>query len=235
MTIQIEYEAEREWEIDYRPIIEEIVVAALDYEKCPYEAEVNVVLTNDEEIHRINKEFRGIDRATDVLSFPMGDYDVPSDFERLEEQSEDYFNPETGELLLGDIVISIDKVDEQAEKYGHSKERELAFLVAHSMLHLCGYDHMEDDERLVMEKKQEEILAGKGYTRLKQRKEPEGKGRAHSGNEAYGDVMGKVRNEKKQLENKGTGTDSAGSLLAVRLFGSQRNIGNGSRDTGGDT
>ena len=85
--------------------------------------------------------------------------------ERLEEQSEDYFNPETGELLLGDIVISIDKVDEQAEKYGHSKERELAFLVAHSMLHLCGYDHMEDDERLVMEKKQEEILAGKGYTR----------------------------------------------------------------------
>ena len=108
MTIQIEYEAEREWEIDYRPIIEEIVVAALDYEKCPYEAEVNVVLTNDEEIHRINKEFRGIDRATDVLSFPMGDYDVPSDFERLEEQSEDYFNPETGELLLGDIVISID-------------------------------------------------------------------------------------------------------------------------------
>ena len=77
---------------------------------------------------------------------------MPSDFERLEEQSEDYFNPETGELLLGDIVISIDKVDEQAEKYGHSKERELAFLVAHSMLHLCGYDHMEDDERLVMEK-----------------------------------------------------------------------------------
>ena len=159
MTIQIEYEAEREWEIDYRPIIEEIVVAALDYEKCPYEAEVNVVLTNDEEIHRINKEFRGIDRATDVLSFPMGDYDVPSDFERLEEQSEDYFNPETGELLLGDIVISIDKVDEQAEKYGHSKERELAFLVAHSMLHLCGYDHMEEDEAKVMEAKQREVLA----------------------------------------------------------------------------
>ena len=204
MTIQIEYEAEREWEDRLPSDHREIVVAALDYEKCPYEAEVNVVLTNDEEIHRINKEFRGIDRATDVLSFPMGDYDVPSDFERLEEQSEDYFNPETGELLLGDIVISIDKVDEQAEKYGHSKERELAFLVAHSMLHLCGYDHMEDDERLVMEKKQEEILAGKGIYALKAgRKEPEGKGRAHSGNEAYGDVMGEVRNEKKQLENKG--------------------------------
>ena len=165
MTIQIEYEAEREWEIDYRPTIEEIVVAALDYEKCPYEAEVNVVLTNDEEIHRINKEFRGIDRATDVLSFPMGDYDVPSDFERLEEQSEDYFNPETGELLLGDIVISIDKVDEQAEKYGHSKERELAFLVAHSMLHLLGYDHMTEDEAKVMEAKQAAALKELGINR----------------------------------------------------------------------
>ena len=79
--------------------------------------------------------------------------------------AEDYFNLETGELLLGDIVISVDKVEEQAEKYGHSQARELAFLTAHSMLHLCGYDHMEEDERLVMEKKQEEILSLKGYTR----------------------------------------------------------------------
>ena len=140
-------------------------LAALDYEKCPYEAEVNVLLTDDQEIHRINQEFRGIDRATDVLSFPMGDYETPSDFERLEEVAEDYFNLETGELLLGDIVISVDKVEEQAEKYGHSQARELAFLTAHSMLHLCGYDHMEEDERLVMEKKQEEILSLKGYTR----------------------------------------------------------------------
>ena len=95
----------------------------------------------------------------------MGDYETPSDFERLEEVAEDYFNLETGELLLGDIVISVDKVEEQAEKYGHSQARELAFLTAHSMLHLCGYDHMEEDERLVMEKKQEEILSLKGYTR----------------------------------------------------------------------
>ena len=124
-----------------------------------------MLLTDDQEIHRINQEFRGIDRATDVLSFPMGDYETPSDFERLEEVAEDYFNLETGELLLGDIVISVDKVEEQAEKYGHSQARELAFLTAHSMLHLCGYDHMEEDERLVMEKKQEEILSLKGYTR----------------------------------------------------------------------
>ena len=124
-----------------------------------------MLLTDDQEIHRINQEFRGIDRATDVLSFPMGDYETPSDFERLEEVAEDYFNLETGELLLGDIVISVDKVEEQAEKYGHSQARELAFLTAHSMLHLCGYDHMEEDERLVMEKKQEEILSLKGYIR----------------------------------------------------------------------
>ena len=146
MTINIEYEAEKKLDL-------------------PYEAEVNVLLTDDQEIHRINQEFRGIDRATDVLSFPMGDYETPSDFERLEEVAEDYFNLETGELLLGDIVISVDKVEEQAEKYGHSQARELAFLTAHSMLHLCGYDHMEEDERLVMEKKQEEILSLKGYIR----------------------------------------------------------------------
>ncbi len=165
MTINIEYEAEKKLNIPYEEIIREVVTATLDYEKCPYEAEVNVLLTDDGEIHRINQEFRGIDRATDVLSFPMGDYETPSDFERLEEMAEDYFNLETGELLLGDIVISVDKVEEQAEKYGHSQARELAFLTAHSMLHLCGYDHMEEDERLVMEKKQEEILSLKGYTR----------------------------------------------------------------------
>ena len=165
MTVNIEVETEKKPDLPYEEIINEIVLAALDYEKCPYEAEVSVVLTDNEGIQAINKEFRKIDSPTDVLSFPMGDFETPSDFERLEEASEDYFNPETGELLLGDIVVSLDKVAEQAEKYGHSKKRELAFLVAHSMLHLCGYDHMEEDERLLMEKKQEEILTQKGYVR----------------------------------------------------------------------
>ena len=165
MTIHVEYEAEKRLSLPFEEIIERVVLAALDYEKCPYEAEVSVLLTDNEEIRRINREFRDIDRETDVLSFPMGDFETPSDFGQLEEQSEDYFNPETGELLLGDIVISVDKVEEQAEKYGHSQERELAFLVAHSMLHLCGYDHMEEQERLVMEKKQEEILAAEGFLR----------------------------------------------------------------------
>lgn len=165
MTINVEYEAEKKLDIPYEEIIENVVIESLDYENCPYEAEVNVLLTDNDGIHQINLESRDIDSPTDVLSFPMADYDTPSDFERLEEMANDYFNPETGELLLGDIVISVDKVKEQAEKYGHSQSRELAFLVAHSMLHLCGYDHVEDGERLIMEKKQEEILAKRGYLR----------------------------------------------------------------------
>lgn len=165
MTINIEYEAENKLELPYEEIIREIVMAALDYENCPYEAEVNVILTGNQEIEKINQESRGLQKATDVLSFPMGDFETPSDFERLEECPEEYFHPETGELLLGDIVISVDKVKEQAESYGHSEKRELAFLVAHSMLHLCGYDHMEEEERREMERRQEEILLDKGYDR----------------------------------------------------------------------
>lgn len=165
MTISVEYEAEKKLDLPYKEIIEEIILASLDYEGCPYEAEVNVILTDNEAIREINRDQRQIDAATDVLSFPMVDYESPSDFDHVEEAVEDYFNPETGELMLGDIVISVDKVEEQAEKYGHSQVRELAFLVAHSMLHLCGYDHMEEDERLVMEEKQREILESRGYTR----------------------------------------------------------------------
>ena len=84
----------------------------------------------------------------------------------IDEDSEaDYFDPDTGELILGDIMISVDKVEEQAESYGHSVRREFAFLVAHSMLHLCGYDHMQEQEAAVMEQKQEKILEGLGITR----------------------------------------------------------------------
>lgn len=165
MTISIEYEAGKKLELPYEEIINDIVLAALDYEECPYEAEVNVILTDDEAIREINREHRGIDAPTDVLSFPMVDYGTPSDFDHVEEAAEDYFNPETGELVLGDVVVSVDKVEEQAEKYGHSQTRELAFLVAHSMLHLCGYDHMEAEERKVMEERQREILETKGYVR----------------------------------------------------------------------
>ena len=165
MTITIEYEAEKQLDLPYEEIIRDVVNESLDYEKCPYEAEVNVILTDNQAIQEINREHRQIDAPTDVLSFPMVDYEAPSDFDHVEDAVEDYFNPETGELMLGDIVISVDKVEEQAEKYGHSQTRELAFLVAHSMLHLCGYDHMEEEERLLLEARQNEILERRGYTR----------------------------------------------------------------------
>ena len=113
----------------------------------------------------MNREHRGIDRPTDVLSFPNVDYETPADFSGIEDSIEDYFDPESGELCLGDIVISVDKVLEQAKEYGHSPKREYAFLIAHSMLHLLGYDHMEPEEAAVMEHKQEEILNRLGITR----------------------------------------------------------------------
>ncbi len=158
MTLEIEYEAEETLDLPVEEIITEVVKEALRYEECPYDIELNVLLTDNAAIWKINLEQRGIDAPTDVLSFPMIEYEAPADFSTVEETVEDCFNPETGELLLGDIVISVDKVLEQAESYGHSTKRELAFLVAHSMLHLFGYDHMEDEERLVMEEKQREIL-----------------------------------------------------------------------------
>lgn len=169
MTIHIEYETEIGLKLDYEQIIRQVIAASADYEKCPYETEVNVVLTDNEAIREINREHRNVDCPTDVLSFPMIEYDVPSDFAGLEAKMdanpEDYFNPDTGELLLGDIVISVEKVIEQAEKYGHSEERELAFLIAHSMMHLFGYDHMEEEEAAVMEAKQRIVLKQLGITR----------------------------------------------------------------------
>ena len=151
--------------IPYEDIITKTVEAAAEYVKCPYEVEVNVLLVDNDSIREINKDQRDIDAPTDVLSFPMVDFHNPEDFDLVEKNPIDYFNSETGELLYGDIVISTEKVISQAEEYGHSEERELAFLVAHSMLHLSGYDHIDDEERLVMEEKQEYILQKLGYTR----------------------------------------------------------------------
>lgn len=159
MTLNIEKEVDTKLDFNYEKIIKDVVEAALEFEDCPYETEINVVLTSNEEIAMINRDYRDLFKPTDVLSFPMVDYVAPGDFSQLEEyDAEDYFNPETGELMLGDIIISVDKVIEQAEKYGHSQQRELGFLIAHSMLHLFGYDHMEPEETEAMELKQNDIL-----------------------------------------------------------------------------
>ncbi len=130
MTIAIDHEAEEKLNLSEEEIIRDVVLAVLDYEGCPYAAEVNVVVTDNHEIQKMNREYRGIDAPTDVLSFPMLEFTVPSDFSHVEEAFEDCFNPESGELMLGDIILSVDKIREQAESYGHSQTRELAFLVA---------------------------------------------------------------------------------------------------------
>lgn len=158
MTLNLEYETEIKLQLDYETIVTKVADKALDLENCPYEIELNVILTDNNEIREINREYRNIDAPTDVLSFPMISYEVPGDFSILDEEDNDSFNPETGELLLGDIIISVEKVMEQAAEYGHSQERELAFLTAHSMMHLFGYDHMEEEERIVMEEKQRKVL-----------------------------------------------------------------------------
>lgn len=158
MTINIEYEAAKKPEFEYEELVRRVIMACMDYEGCPYDAEINVLFTDDENIKQINYEYRAIDAATDVLSFPAVDYDKPGDFSRLEDNVAAYFNPESGELILGDIVISVERALMQAEEYGHTIEREIAFLTAHSMFHLFGYDHMIEEEAKIMEQKQEDVL-----------------------------------------------------------------------------
>ena len=157
MTVSIEEEVEVNFPFDYRTLAEAVIRKAAEAEAFPVEAAANLLLVSAEEIRRVNREFRQIDAPTDVLSFPMIQYERPGDFSELE-QDEDNFNPDTGEALLGDIVLCVDRVTEQAQEFGHSERREYAFLILHSMLHLFGYDHMTKEEAAVMEEKQRQLL-----------------------------------------------------------------------------
>ena len=165
MTLQFEDESGADLGFELQPTAEMVINAALEDLECPYEAQVSLLVTDNEAIHDMNLHFRGVDAPTDVLSFPLLEFERPGDFSSVDEDDPDTFDPDTGELLLGDIVISSDKVLTQAGQYGHSVRREFAFLIAHSMLHLAGYDHMSQSEADVMEKKQEDILQSLGITR----------------------------------------------------------------------
>lgn len=167
MTFYVENETDTTFEFDVEQTAAKVAEEVLNTEQCPYETEINILLTDNEGIRQYNRDYRQIDSPTDVLSFPNVEFDMPGDFSPVEENEADYFQPDTGELILGDIIISVDKVKEQAEAYGHSRLREFAFLVAHSMLHLCGYDHMVPDEAAVMEAKQEAVLKTLQITRDK--------------------------------------------------------------------
>ena len=127
--------------------------------EVPVEAELNVV--EEDEIHALNREYREIDRPTDVLSFPLSNL-VPGEYETLAEVET---NPENGCVSLGNIVLSWAHVGRQAQEYGHSREREAAFLVAHSLLHLLGYDHEEEADEVRMRQKQKLVLEAMGLFR----------------------------------------------------------------------
>lgn len=146
---------------DMRSLMQRVCDEALKHEECNFDAQISITITDDEGIKELNSVHRGIDRSTDVLSFPMLEFD--SEGQIIDNEFE---YDENGRIMLGDIVISLERAFAQAEEYGHSAERELAFLCAHSMLHLLGYDHEggEGDE-LEMFTRQEEILSALGITR----------------------------------------------------------------------
>lgn len=148
MVIEIDYDSIKKLPKEEK-IIKKVIETVLKEEKIIQDLEVYVTLTNNEQIHKVNLEQRKVDKATDVLSFPMFERD---EIYLLKEDSKK--EPD----ILGDIIISIEKVKEQAEEYGHSFERELAYLVTHGMLHLLGYDHMIEEEKKQMRKREEEIL-----------------------------------------------------------------------------
>ena len=141
--------------------LEAVITAALEAEGVEVPCEINVLLTDDEGIHTVNRETRGVDRPTDVLSFPMFELEpgVPP-------EGEAFLDPETGRCPLGDMCISLERAAAPAEEYGHSLDRELCYLAVHSVLHLLGYDHLDEGPMKRQMRAREEAILGKlGITR----------------------------------------------------------------------
>ena len=166
MTFYVDNEVDAKFDFDFEEVAREVAEAVLKEEECEYDVEISLTITDDEGIRVINRDYRDMDKPTDVLSFPTINYEQAGDFSVIEsEQKNDILNPDTGNISFGDIVINEARVRSQAKDYGHSEKREFAFLIAHSMLHLCGYDHMEEIEAGIMENKQESVLQSLGITR----------------------------------------------------------------------
>jgi len=141
--------------------MERVIAAALEAEGVAIPCEINVLLTDDEGIHQINLDMREVDRPTDVLSFPMFELEpgVPP-------EGEDYLDPATGLCPLGDMCISLERTEEQAKEFGHSVQREICYLTVHSVLHLLGYDHLDEGPmKAQMRAREEAILSALGITR----------------------------------------------------------------------
>lgn len=145
MKILINQEVKVEDTKDYIDDIKKVILEVLEYEQLDQNYEISITFVSNERIRELNRDYRNIDKETDVLSFPLfpiktDQYDMP----------------------LGDIVISLDKANEQASQYGHSLKREIMYLTCHSMLHLLGYDHMDDDDKVIMRQKEKEIMKSLG-------------------------------------------------------------------------
>ena len=176
MTIYIDYDIDNNdklFDFDYENIARLVINKVLTLEHFPYEVEVSISFVDEDAIRAINQEYRSIDKPTDVLSFPMIDYDEGFSLirDRTKEmysfidEGMDYYNPDTREVALGDIVLCVPYVYSQSNEYNHSILREYAFLITHSMLHLLGFDHIDDNERVIMEDKQTKILESLNITR----------------------------------------------------------------------
>lgn len=152
MEHQIIFDSEVPGGGEYEPLLCRVIRAALQQQQVIVPCEINVLITDDEEIHAINLEQRDVDRATDVLSFPM------FDLQPGELPDEDWADPDTGLVPLGDMVISLQRCKAQAQEFGHSVERELSYLAVHSTLHLLGYDHMDEGEQKKQMREREEII-----------------------------------------------------------------------------
>ncbi len=139
--------------------IRSAVECALKTENIEFDTEISVTLTDNEGIRGLNCQYRDIDRETDVLSFPMYEFETPAEFDEAE------LSLEPGAAVLGDIIISMEKVKEQALEYGHSDKRELSYLTVHSVMHLLGYDHMTDDDKTIMRAHEEAVMSKLGIQR----------------------------------------------------------------------
>lgn len=155
MTLLTDNRTDWNFDEEFESLVNSVAEESLRYEGFENKCEISLSFVSNEEIRHINKQFRGIDRETDVLSFPQLTF----------EEGEEAEKNENGEIILGDIIISVEKAKAQAEEYGHSLKREIAFLTAHSMLHLMGYDHMTEEEEKDMFKRQRDILDNLGISR----------------------------------------------------------------------
>lgn len=149
-------------EDDHRTLVEDVIALTAKRLNLSIESEVDISIVDNEEIHQLNKQYRGIDRPTDVLSFALTEGDDEFGISFAMEKDEEF---EAIPQHLGDIIISHQKIEEQAADYGHSFERELAFLVVHGFLHLNGYDHQTPEEETEMFSIQEEVLSEYGLGR----------------------------------------------------------------------